>query len=288
MGEKHIPQNPADGSSERYDKVRESIGALLSAGLWVFIDLTFVWPDSHERAILFGVGYVALQCIQVLPSHRAAAIGFGATVASGLVLYILVPPTPLPETPQHGLLTPGNEPMPPIPSSCADLPSKWVGWRVYAGNSGAVFIRTKDVPSSVFTALPFLFNRLPILTVKGQDKLWVEKTQQGVAISGEVFDKNGAVVRLDRNEFTRSEANSFRRERPDSHTLVVYDRFDNPVLTVKYFNPEAIYLTGTFWYPEQTSQAPMLEITDDFFRCDGSPRFEQGCFTNVGTICMVG
>jgi hypothetical protein len=116
--------------------------------------------------------------------------------------------------------------------------------------------------------------------------LWVEKTEDGVAVSGDVFDRNGAIVRLEKNEFTRNEANSFRVRRPNRHEITVYDRFDNPIFTVEYMNPDVIYLTGTFWYPGQRdNKKPLLEIADQSFRCGGIT-IEQQCDINPGAICI--
>jgi len=158
------------------------------------------------------------------------------------------------ETEFRGWLTPGHEAM--LPTDCPHQPGDT--WRLYAGKKHVDFRRTSKVT---------------IVESGKEPGLWLDKTTDGIALSGDIIDQNGVVVRLDKNEFIRT-LNSTRLVRDDPHSLAIYDRFDRLVLLVKYLNPSAIYLTGTLRYPDGK---PLLTITDDDVECAASIDIKTAC-----------
>jgi hypothetical protein len=99
------------------------IAEIVLYGVFIFVDIHDIWPQSHELAILLGIiGTIALLFLQVPVTW--AAISSAAVIAVGFVVYCIAGSTPPPE-PWQGWLQPANEPTPP--NACDGLPVHFEG-----------------------------------------------------------------------------------------------------------------------------------------------------------------
>lgn len=137
-----------------------------------------------------------------------------------------------PVEPEHsGFLLPANDPDPVNPCPGPIPPD---ALKIFLGNSLAY---TTD-------------NEHVVIKAKDTPLLWVRRDSEGLAVSAKIFSARDyrIVAELDDNEFHLNPANYFRKERPDSHTLVVYDQYANEVFRVRFLNPTSMKLTGMFHY----------------------------------------
>lgn len=134
------------------------------------------------------------------------------------------------ESELHGLLLPANDPTPNNP--CHEIPDG--AMLILLGNS-----------ASFATRFPHT-----IIRVKGEDILTLTKKDNELAVSVKIFSRDGRIVAEIRdNEFSINPNNYFRRERPDRHTLIVYDQEDRKVLDVRFINPRTVRFLGIFNHP---------------------------------------
>src|SRR5713226_8562483 len=153
------------------------------------------------------------------------------------------------ETEVHGLLRPANRPMPPNP--CGEIPETAL----------AIFLGRCAAYSS---ASPHT-----VISIRGDNVLSFRRVNDGIAVSARIFSSDGRIVAEIRdNEFFINPNNFFRRERPDDHSLTVFDQENNRVLDVFYLNSRAIRFSGIINHP-----AHRVVISD-----------EEGLFRN--TICF--
>ena len=134
-----------------------------------------------------------------------------------------------------GLLVPADEPDPPLPDSCYRLqgvPSDAL--RVYLGGNGAY--ATTD--------------HVTVLTVKGTDLLDLRRTPNGLAINAKTFSEDGKIIaEVIDNRFYVNPGNFFRMEKPDTHSIIVYDTSDRKVLDIRYINSHSVKVLGIFQVP---------------------------------------
>jgi hypothetical protein len=137
------------------------------------------------------------------------------------------------ETEFTGLLSPGNEPTPPNP--CRDIPAR--AMLILLGNSG-----------SYGTSFPQTIIKI------GQDRmLTINKVNDRIAVNAKLFSKDGRIIaEIKNNEFFINPNNYFRKERPDEHSLVVYDQEGIEVLNVRFINPRTIKFLGVIRHPRKT------------------------------------
>jgi len=94
--------------------------------------------------------------------------------------------------------------------------------------------------------------RHTVLEIAGQPIISLRRTDQGLAVSGRVFSADGRIVaELIDNRFYVNPNNYFRTERPDRHTLLVFDQEARLVLNVRHLNPLTVKLLGIFNYPNR-------------------------------------
>lgn len=170
------------------------------------------------------------------------------------------------ETETHGLLTPANDPSPPTPPDCL-LPSKGAV-ALYFGTSVAYL--NESAHHSLFT-------------VKGESLLSLDRSPEGLKITANIYDQNGMVTYLKDNEFNITPSVYQRRERPDKHTLIVYDKWGKRVLYVRYLNPSAIKILGTFWH--STLSHPFVIEEEQFTTPAGI--FHAACIEDTNTFIAV-
>jgi hypothetical protein len=137
---------------------------------------------------------------------RAAALTFAAvgTITLWVIAVVVIRYAEPQETEYHGFLLPAAEPMPPNP--CGEIP----------GTALAIFLGRSAAYSS---ASPHV-----VIRIRGEEVLSFERAHGEIAINARVFSRNGRIVaEIRRNEFFINPNNYFRRERPDSPSLIVFD-----------------------------------------------------------------
>jgi len=118
------------------------------------------------------------------------------------------------------------------------------------------------------------FERIDVIKIEGaQPLLTIENHKTGLGVSASIFDDQGIIAEIKDNEFQINKQNSFRIERPDTHTLMVYDRWAKLVFKIEYINREAIQIIGTFFHPRESG---VLEVRSDTTLLRGS-RFDRNC-----------
>lgn len=134
-----------------------------------------------------------------------------------------------------GLLTPAGRPDPPLPTGCTmsgPIPPNAI--RVYLGTSAGIST----------------FDDVSVITVMKNDLLDLRRTRNGLAIGAKTFSADGKVVaEIVDNRFYVNPNNFFRMDRPDGHSLAVYDLKGVKVLDVTYINTHSVRVLGTFLLP---------------------------------------
>jgi len=205
------------------DELRRALAHAASSG----------WIQNGGIAV-FLVGVAFIVGVFRVNGIKAAAITFGIAATAfvwllvGVVIYFSRATTE--ETEHHGLLQPADEPMPNNP--CGEIPQSALA--VFLGRSAAYS------SSSTHT----------VIMIKGERVLSFERVGQEIAISARVFSRDRRIVaEIRRNEFFVNPNNYFRRERPDTHSLRVFDQEGRKVLDVRFLNPRAIRFLGIFNHP---------------------------------------
>ena len=132
----------------------------------------------------------------------------------------------------QGLLRPGDEPDPEGLPSCAVPPPGAL--KVFLGKSAAW--------SSA--------DEITVLRIKGTDVLSLVRTPNGMAIQAKTFSEDGRLVaEIADNRFYVNPANFFLMNRPDAHSLVVYDKQGREVINIRYLNHHSVKILGIFQVP---------------------------------------
>ncbi|MBI3609745.1 MAG: hypothetical protein HY204_03475 [Nitrospirae bacterium] len=133
------------------------------------------------------------------------------------------------ENKMSGVLQPAND---PTPITRCNIPSNF--FTVYIGKSA------------------FFSDQFPhtVLRVASEDLISFGKEADAIYLTAKIFSADHRIVAtIDKNKFDINPNNYFRIERPDSHTLIVYDQQARQVLNVRYLNSSSIKLIGTFHFP---------------------------------------
>jgi len=158
-----------------------------------------------------------------------------------------------------GILTPDKKPTPPSPYT-GDIPKNAVA--LYLGNS--VFY-TDKFPHTV-------------IEVGKEQAIVINKKEDKITISAKLFSRDGKIVaELRENKFYINPNNYFRIERPNEHTLIVYDQESNQILNVEYLNPYVIKFLGRLYFP---NHMPII-ITEDCVYI-GTNKLQSICVINCG------
>jgi len=137
-----------------------------------------------------------------------------------------------------GVLTPADDPMPPVPSACSQPEPGSL--RFYGG--GGLVWTTKS--------------KMILVEIRGTPLL-SESIQNGhLEVSGDIYTSDGDLVHISKNSFQAASDLQFKPERPDRHTLRVLDKWHQEVLYIRYLNPHAIRVRGIFW--SRGSRAPVV------------------------------
>ena len=95
----------------------------------------------------------------------------------------------------------------------------------------------------VLGSLPVATKIFPqaIIKVHGQKLLSIDKKGDAIAVSANIFSRDGRVIAvLENNHWTTNPNNVFKKDHPDFSTLIVCDQYNKEVLNVRYLNEMAI------------------------------------------------
>lgn len=177
------------------------------------------------------------------PKFVIASFAAGLTAIIWVVAVIAIRQTSseqAQESETHGLLVPANDPDPPNP--CRDIPPQ--AMRIFLGNSTCWTTETRHT----------------VLQIANQPIISLRRVERDLAVSSKIFSADGRIVaELIDNRFHINPNNYFRMERPDKHSLLVYDQQARLVLSVRFLNPLAVELLGIFNYPNR----PPVIIEED-------------------------
>lgn len=125
---------------------------------------------------------------------------------------------------------------------------------------------------------------LVVLKIKGIDVLGVRRTSNGLAIFATVFSEDGKIVaQIIDNRFYVNPNNFFKMERPNAHSLVVYDLQEKKVLDVSYINSHSVKVSGTF---HVSGGLPV--VVDQNQLLIGGNSISDSCFEDVRVVISVG
>lgn len=134
--------------------------------------------------------------------------------------------------PLRGLLVPGNEPNPPNNPCEKYNPGEKT---VFLGNS-AVVIGSE-------------LNQFCLIRIKDKNLLTIENVPGGIVIDATIYDKdNNLVATIKKNVFNATNANDYYSKATEN-SLLVLDKDNNLIFSVRYLNPRAVKITGTFRMP---------------------------------------
>jgi hypothetical protein len=157
----------------------------------------------------------------------------------------------------EGILTPDNQPRPRTDCRInGDDFAIFAGGGVWSGARPSTFLR-----------------------VRGQDLVKMEATPSGDLRLKEIHlfdDLNESLVEIRDNKLWVHP--NAHRERPDSHTLVVFDRRGQEALNLKFLNRNTLLMSGVF----RASNIPPVRITDSNIKIGGGS-ISGNCISGVGT-----
>jgi len=93
------------------------------------------------------------------------------------------------------------------------------------------------------------FSKIVLVQMGDQDMLSIERQGKQIAVTGDIYTSDGDAVHIERNSFETPQNGAFKPKRPDKHTLKVFDKWHNEVLSMRFINPQAIEVSGIFWKP---------------------------------------
>jgi hypothetical protein len=164
-----------------------------------------------------------------------------------------------------GLLTPANERDPPVSQFCQDTLKgeiKPEDQKLFLG--------------SFFIVVTPLQQELAVLGLCGKTVVSLKWKPEGVSVSADVFGQDTRIVaQIVDNEFYVNPNNYFRIERPDNHTLVVYDQYAHEVLDVRVHNRTSVSVTGRFY--SSRLECPPAIVTKEYTLWNDS-KWSGACF----------
>lgn len=214
--------------------------------------------------ILIGIA-VTLTVVSYNKAKPEIAIwcGYAAYALLGLLGAALLHEKIFSETETSGILRPATESTPANP--CSPIPTDAIALLFgkaasYTSKPDQTFLRVGDV-----------------------DLLSIHRKPGGMTVSGKIYSPDRKIVaQIIDNKFHINPSNYFRRERPDPHTLTVFNQEGDRVLHVRYLNDSAIRILGKFHSLKGT-----VEITEDEVLLPNGGSLSDICFGNVDVAIMV-
>lgn len=164
----------------------------------------------------------------------------------------------------QGLLKPGTEPNPSLPGVCSTISLPQDALKVYLGSSVVI---TTSKETAVFRA-------------GGLDLLSIRRAPDGLAANATIFEKGGQVAAsIVDNHFFINPSEHFRVLEPDPHTLLIASSVGEQVISLRYLNPTALRVMGTFYTREGTP----IEVGQDQIKA-GNLIFEGDCMVNAAVV----
>jgi hypothetical protein len=159
------------------------------------------------------------------------------------------------ETETHGWLVPANDPA-PLLSGCE--PSK---------GALIVFLGSDTLWTTLNDQIVMTLYRQPIVTI--------HRTKQGLQVDAKIFNRAGiGMVNIDRNEFNlmkgEHEVSYVKSRETDRSTLLVYGPQFEEVLYVRYLNPSAVRIRGSFYAPHASVGVSLTDSETRFINADGT------------------
>lgn len=249
-------------------------------GATLFTILTSYLSSTRSGTIiLFSLGaiYLIWLLVVMLGRHfpfeftrkgRITALKAGVSmtilvvVLAGLTIKLF--PEPEPETEFEGKIIPAEDTSPPT-HCVAKIPNPIA---IYHGSS-VTYV-----------------NQFPckIATIAGVPLLTVSKTDDGLSLNAQLYGEDDQVIAdVVDNKFTINRNNFFKRERPDRSTFILYDKYRNMVLNVRYLNSSAIRVSGIF----RTKGCPPIIITNNKTIVSGSELMNT-CHNNPNGVVSTG
>ncbi len=184
---------------------------------------------------------------------------------AGAALFLFLNQRVLIEPETGGTLLPARDQTPSDPINCPPIPQG--AMRVFLGSSLAYTNQQS----------------FDVIRVRADSLLSVKRGKDGIYINARIFSRDRRLVaEIKENKFHINPNNYFKRERPDKHTLIVYDQEGREVLNARYLNPLALKFTGLFFYPN----LPPIAIEENRLLIQGNT-IANACLGNAATVIQI-
>jgi hypothetical protein len=214
------------------------IAAFTSAGV---INMTLARVFLVFAWLICVGGIVTLEWFWLRKERFARIIILSLSVVASVILFVGIERIInhlKPEDMYSGLLTSGNDPAKDT-GSCESMKrgitaSGTVPFIVFAGGL-TVFVT--EFPQH-------------IIAIRGRTLLSIDRNSNGnILVYAEFLDVNRRVIGIIKdNKFILNQNNVFYKERPDEHSLIVYDQHNDKVIDVKYNNKTELTVVGSLYY----------------------------------------
>jgi hypothetical protein len=278
---------------EHHDPRYHLVYAFGYAVLSLFVDFTFIWPESHLGALLFLAASFSLLAIYELrefPRHVTTTVIVFLFVSVPIVDFVIGVLNPPPETTVTGSLSPAGDPTPPTgcdpvtDANAKDQPY----WSPFGGIFRMQMERPKNPPPKDAIVVALGGNgvivtkneKVPIVQIGECKLLSVQKTGDSLLIDAKVFDLKGQLrASIDNNAFRGLEdTGSTITQAGDLSTLIVREgNFER--LWVRFLNRNAVQVRGVFFCPHTSSN--VIVVRDDGVRMIPAARFANTPFTTI-------
>jgi hypothetical protein len=231
--------------------------------LWFFLDVWFIWPQSHVAALWVFFGFVAIQLAFAFPiASSRYRYAIGVLLLAALIQPFL-PPVPKPETETHFWLVPAGDPL-TSDNPCAEWVSKG------AVPSDAIFLFVG--PIVYWIGHDETVHDRVLISIRTRPLLSFSREGGQISISGDLFDQAGNVVaNINHNEvhLVPGEYAYAERSESDPSTVKIIGRRKEELLYFRFANPTTIRLRGRFPIPNSPPGTPLATITDSEIQMDG-------------------
>ena len=257
-------KHDSDGQEAKGESdYRQVIGTGLFELVWWGMDVRFWWSESHVAFLWWGVVGAAVAIYRHVPSFQISFRAIGLLILCAIIAQSYLPPMPGLETETHGWLIPANDPTPP--NVCDTYKQLIPGDSVLVLFGGSTTVLPHRLENRDKQLPPLAFVRIADCSV-----LSMEKSPKGIMVDADIFAEDGFLAaRIRNNEFhlVSNEISYSERSEGDPSRIAVYDRKGNELLWVRYINPRAIEVRGTF---RCRKMPPVIATKDKMMRGENS------------------